>query len=300
MFNMIVVMYINYDVHQRDRSCQDLSGRSWIKTPDPCSETEQSVREGKRISQMFALDRERGWWDSWEERYAGWFSCPQQHQLVKHIIHNNGSPCNDTKVLQEPRSTLWVKTNEVCLFPSHLVDRCPSVKPSNRIFFPKNIDSYWFLPCLDFICVRPWERISKFTASTRWEKTLHFLIVSMQLRIIYKWLCHRHTVREINFYYAWNETTCSPKHIKLHQKCDKLKKQNTHGWTGISAFWLIFHLIMKLYSMTSCLYLIYLLKQTLKSPKAILKAEKLFFFLPSWYLHFCIWQLLLCKEMYTA
>lgn len=140
MFNMIVVMYINYDVHQRDRSCQDLSGRSWIKTPDPCSETEQSVREGKRISQMFALDRERGWWDSWEERYAGWFSCPQQHQLVKHII-----------------TALRVTIRRSCRSHAPHYEwklmrfACVSISPCRQVSFSETLEShflpkeYWFI-----------------------------------------------------------------------------------------------------------------------------------------------------------
>lgn len=142
--------------------------------------------------------------------------------------HNNGSLCNHTKVLHAPHYE-W----KLMRFAWVFISPCRQVSFSETLewhFLPKED---WFLPCLDFICIRPWERISKCTASTQWEKTLHFLTVSMHLRMMYKRLCHWHTEREITFYYTWNETTCVPEHIKLHQKCEEFK--NTPGWTGISA-----------------------------------------------------------------
>lgn len=114
MFNMIVVMYINYDVRHRDRNCQDLSGRSWIKTPAwdrTISQRGQTdftdVRFGPRVRMMGLVRRAICW------MIFPFLAAPASQ------AHNNGSLCNDMKVLQEPRSTLWAKTNEfACIFIS--------------------------------------------------------------------------------------------------------------------------------------------------------------------------------------
>lgn len=84
MFNMTVMMYINYDVRQRDKSWQDVKTgardrriRGVRRTISQRGQTHfTDVRFGPRGRMM----------DSWEERYALWFSRSQQHRLVKHII----------------------------------------------------------------------------------------------------------------------------------------------------------------------------------------------------------------------
>ncbi len=201
MFNMIVVMYINYDVRQRDRSCQDLSGRSWIKTRIRAARQNNQSERANVFHRCWTASEDDGTRE--KSDILDIFSCPQQHQLVKHII-------TALRVTIRRSCRSHAAHYEWKLMRFHLTLSTGVLQRNPRNAF----SSQRRLIYIDFICIRPWERISKCTASTRWEKTLHFLTVSMQLRMMYKRRCHWHTEREITFYYTWNETTCVPKHIR--------------------------------------------------------------------------------------